>query len=529
MARRPTQTSFVQAFQSLKGEIKANYSAARSSRFRRRRNVPLQGAGADYHLSSEGDWLQVLEYARDMDRNDAVVGQIVDRAVANEIQDGIQLDPETGSEELDRELAARWEAWAGNPDECDAAGELTFHQMERLVSRQVKIDGDMMALPLESGALQLVEAHRCRTPKNTKRNVVHGVLLDPQRRRLEYWFTKDELDPSKQVQRVSEMAQYPVRDDDGNRMLFHVLNPKRVSQTRGVTALAPIFDLQGMFEDTNFAKLVAQQVLSCFVIFRMREDLGSLGGPPPLGASEETTHSDGSVKVIENLSPGLEITGAPGEKFDGFSPQIPNPEFFDHMKFILTLIGVNLGLPLVMVLLDAKETNFSGWRGAVDQARMGFRDNQANLIARFHRPVYRWKVRQWLSEQPEWERLAGVRDVFGHRWNPPSWPYIEPYKDAQADALRLDKNLTSPRRLQAERGREWKAVARELVEDRALLIRGALEQATGLEGEFPGCGVTWRDLAGVAGATQGTGDREQGTEDEDRGGRDEEEGRDGQG
>ena len=108
------------------------------------------------------------------------------------------------------------------------------------------------------------------------------------------------------------------------------------------------------------------------------------------------------------------------------------------MRLILTLIGINLGLPLVMVLMDASETNFSGWRGAVDQARLGFRQNQKRLINRFHKPVYLWKVRQWMAEDAALRRAAARSDVniFAHRWNPPTWPYIQPLQDATADLLR---------------------------------------------------------------------------------------------
>ena len=67
--------------------MRADYEAAkRSSRFqRRRRGVPTMGAGADYHYASESDYLWMQEAARDIYRNDVVVGQITDRAVVNTI------------------------------------------------------------------------------------------------------------------------------------------------------------------------------------------------------------------------------------------------------------------------------------------------------------------------------------------------------------------------------------------------------------------------------------------------------------
>src|SRR5690606_1416277 len=167
------------------------------------------------------------------------------------------------------------------------------------------------------------------------------------------------------------------------------------------------------------------------------------------------TYGEGSIEVtragvrqIEGVSPGMEVTGAPGEELQGFSPNVPNSEYFQQVKLILQIIGVNFGLPLCLVLMDGSETNFSGWRGAVDEARKGFIADQQNLMRRLRRPVYRWKVTHWIEDDPALRRLArrGKVDLFAHNWNLPTWSYIEPVADAEGDAVQLRNTLTSPRR-----------------------------------------------------------------------------------
>ena len=152
-------------------DLRADYNAAKSSRFRRTRaGVTGAGRAADYHYRLEPDFLRMLELSRDFQRNDVVVGQGVRRLVDNVIQDGITLDPQTGSENADTELGQRWTEWSRDRDRCDLAGELTFHAMERLVLQQTIVDGDIFVLPQRRGSLQLIEAHRVRTPRNTIRN-----------------------------------------------------------------------------------------------------------------------------------------------------------------------------------------------------------------------------------------------------------------------------------------------------------------------------------------------------------------------
>lgn len=81
-----------------------------------------------------------------------------------------------------------------------------------------------------------------------------------------------------------------------------------------------------------------------------------------------------------------------------------------------------------------------------------------------------------------------------NNWKRPSFAYIEPNKDAQADATQHEKYLSSFRRLSAARGRDWDEVAVEIIEDRAKIIRAAMTLEKDLKEEFEECGITWRDI-----------------------------------
>lgn len=250
---------------------------SRESRFvRRRTGLAPQGGGADYHYRNEESYYRDIEKARDMDRNDAIVGQTIDRAVANIVQGGFTLDTKTGDKKLDAELKARWSAFANDPDECDITGEFAFSDIENHVMRSVLLDGDIAALATAQGQLQLLEAHTIRATTKQS-NTFCGVTLNEYRKRMKFWILKDGPTPYRGIEISTPLD---VRDAEGNRQIFHVYNPKRTTQTRGITAFAPIFALAGMFEDINFAKLVQQQVVSCFAVFR-QQSFDPTGDTPP--------------------------------------------------------------------------------------------------------------------------------------------------------------------------------------------------------------------------------------------------------
>lgn len=500
MGRRSRETPVANLIQSF-GDLRNDYSATRPSKFRRTRTgLPSMGSGGDYHLRNDATWLKALEYARDMDRNDTIIGPLLDRAADSTIQDGLDPEPSTGDPKLNRDLADRWWEWSMDPEQADITGEMSFDAMEWHVFRQgFLVDGDMLPLLTKDGRIQLIEAHRCRKPTNTKLNVVNGVLLDEKRRRMEYWITKDDIDPNAPLKNVGDVTRVPARDPQGNRLVCHVYHPKRVTQTRGISALWPMMDPAGMFEDINFAAMIKQQISACFAIFH-EQALGSdpHGDSPQVGDRSTETMPGGGSRTLESIAPGMRIIGRPGERLQGFAPNVPGAEFFPHMKMILTQLSINLGLPLCVALLDASETNFSGFRGAVDQARLGFRRNQREMCAKFHRPVYLWKVRNWIEEDGALRRASQKRgvNIFSHTWKFPSWPYIDPYKDATADTVRLKGSHISPRRMQAERGREWRETVTEFVDDCALAIETAKKKAAEINQKYPddSVPVQWRDL-----------------------------------
>ena len=274
--------------------------------------------------------------------------------------------------------------------------------------------------------------------------------------------------------------------------------------TRGKTALAPIFIPAGMRDDIDFAMLVQRQVAACFAIFRERSfnPLNPAGDQGGQGYGKTTTEQnpDGSVSVIENLTPGLDVTGAIGEKLTGYTPDIAGGGYEFQLETTLKILGANLGLPLCLVLLDGSETNYSGWRGAVDEARKGFKANQRALIGRFHKPVYHfWLYHQLINDRDlrMWARRPEIK-IGNHKWNAPTWTYIEPVADAQGDVVRLGNSLISPRRLFAERGYEWSEVSREIVDDYAEAITYAKMRAIAINTAYPdGQPVHWRDLISI--------------------------------
>lgn len=502
MARRKPlaeiPASMHEALADLRENARSDYRGGKTSRFLPAMpGVDSQGSGADYHIRNDASYWRLLERARYYDREDGFVGQGLDRLTANVVQQGYTLDVNTPDDSLSADLKAHWNEWAADPRQVDYQGQCNWYELEALTFRHHIADHDCLLLPLKTGKLDLCESHRIRTPIG-RSDCLHGVELDSTNRALAYHVTAEAVEPLGRITKKTDFKRYPAGD------VFHYFRRRRKSQTRGVTALAPTCEIVGMNGDLLFATLVKAQVAACYAVFEETpENTPSGGKPVKTGAGTTITNADGTTTEQQGIVPGMRIRGAPGVKLSGFTPNVPNPEFFPFSTLLLTVIAINLGMPVQVLLLDATKTNFSGWRGALDQARTGFRLLQERHCEAIHKRVYEWKVRQWIHGDPilaaAFERHGNA--IFAHEWKPAGWNYVQPVDDANGDILGLGNGLFSHRRTFAKRGIDWKDEAPQIVGDRELLIMEALKAVGRIKAKYPDAEVNWRDLAPLPTAT----------------------------
>jgi lambda family phage portal protein len=473
------------------GDIYSQWGDSRESRLHRDRNLPSTGADADYRWRHDSAFYRQVEQARDMQNEDAVIGPSIRMSRRNVVgPNGFSLDPQTESKRFNQQVWERFTEYSNDKRECDVMGHRTFAQMCGLIYSQATVDGDIFPVGVESDGrikLQIWEADQIRTPSNKRNNdanakerVVLGVEINEFRQRMKiYAATRTGLTGTARDEDIAPIDVLHPRL--GIEQVFHVYSPSRSSQTRGASALYPAFSVADYFEDINFAKLVQSFVCSCIgFVEEVPKDDDEIERDKP---TTDTTDAEDPAaylglrdRIMEEIFPGARFKTKPGRKLVPFSPSTPNPEFFQHAKLMLQLIGINLGLPLVMLLMDASETNFSGWRGAVEEAKNGFIDNQTMMICCLLRPFYRL----WLATEIARGRItppANVSNPFRHEWRGRAWPYIEPLKDANAQSYRMRNLLGSPRRIHMEMSQDWETEIDHTVEDNSYAIFAALKEA----------------------------------------------------
>lgn len=492
-------------------ELKAEYRMTQPNRFR---SVSLGGnavgVDADLHCRNDSDFYRMMEYARHIEMNDRLVGPAVKRLCTNVLRKGgLQLNPKTGSKELDRRLKAKWIEWSTDRQLCDSRKRDTFRVQARNALRRIIVDGDIFPILRTEGFIQNVEAHRVRSPRtidnNRRKNpVIHGVETDPDTAAaLRYYFTRTNVRLNQTVERVADTIPRPAYHPDGTPSVLHCYFPERFSQTRGITLFNRFADDSSQTDDVLFAWLVREQVTSCITFLeetdpnapRNDDDDDELGdwrhNSLPGGEADEVT-----------MRPGKILRPRAGKQYKAFGPNLPGDNSMAHAMLHVSIMAVNLGVPVQVLMLDPTQTNFSGWKGSTNEAQELWHELGGDLADCYHSPVYRSKVREWIASDPELLALAiqeGV-NAFGHTWHPQQKDSIQPVEDATADEIRLKGCHTSPRQFQQQRfGREWSDLYEEIIDDYGDAIAAAIQRAQAINKQFtPDPPVQWRDLLPLA-------------------------------
>ncbi len=465
----------------------ARFDAAKpDNRFMRRRDG-LGGSG-DAHIPDHELW-RVREISRHMVLNDDLLGQAFTRLTDNIVQaHGCRYVPQTGDESLDEDLVAAWNEYAEDPLACDYYGERDLAAQAWLAFFQTMQCGDIFSLCVDDGTNQLIEADRCRTSNGGVVNHWLGLDFDGQGRVTHYNFQSE---PNTQfgIAVTGKNRQIAARDDEGLRQVCHLYDPRRITQHRGYPWITPLMIKSGMLDDLQFSTVVKAQSAAAHAVFFERE-AGTTGGPVRIGSRDTVTSptAGGSTDQVthETVRYGLATTLPAGVKAKLATGPIPNQEHFQHVQMIVRQIGASLNMPLEMMLLDASQTNYSGWRGAMDQARMSFvRLQRQIVVSKFYRPINR----QWLRRNvSRFGTVARAKHYDGtlykSRWAPPSWPYINPKEDAEAANVMVTTGQDSPRGIVAKRGGSYDDVIRETVADRSKALRLAITESQKIKAEL---------------------------------------------
>lgn len=447
--------------------VAARYDAAQTSHLNRRHWAQADNLAADAALSP-----MVRKTLRNRARYEAANGSYLAGMVSTLATDLVGTGPRlqldlgpNSSPEKTRAVELAVAEWALA---IDLAGKL------RILRHARCIDGEAFAITITNPKLQgvqldlrLVEADQVADPTATlDPAIVDGIRLDPAGNPDQYHV----------------LRYHPGSDSYGWTLagdwldaadVLHWYHATRPGQHRGVPEVTPALELFAMLRRYTLAVVTAAETAANLAAIIHTTSPGSDRGSADVDAWETVPMARGTIMSVPE---GWSATQMRAEQ--------PTGSFDATTRAILNEIARCLNLPFNVAALNSSSYNYSS--GRMDYQI--YHAHKRTLRADLERTVLDPVLTKWLDEAALVPGLipAGLPPVAEWNW---TWtwdgaPDVDPVKEAEADALRLDSNTTTLANICARTGQDWRQVLRQ----RAAEKQAALELGLAAEPTAPPAG-----------------------------------------
>lgn len=435
------------------------YDAVRKNRLNKTRD--RSGGSGDDTLDHDSLW-ELRETSRDLYRNNGLFKGLINTAVRNVIGCGWKLEHHP-------DVEAAWNDWIKKGN-CDARNKQAFWSMMRCGLRSQFIDGDHLYQKRENYSLMPIESDRLLSYSGAPPQLVNGIETDRNGAPRRYWIA----DYVKTRNEREGITYGYARESQGRFVdadrIVHQVDWERASHTRGVPVAASMIreldDLDSILVSTRVAARIA-----AMLSFVITKNQNAEAFAEAMANRDPNLQDDDALEPrIEDMQPGEIQYLNTGEDMKSVGSEHPSQHFEPFVRLMSRLIGVPLGIPLELVLLDSSLGNFSNMRGVLQQAHKSFEDIQEFSVTPVLDDVFMW----WSRWQVESGELPAARfNKQMAKWIPPGWPYIEPSKDVAADAESVKLRTNSRTRIAARRGEDINEIMDELErEEKELERRG---------------------------------------------------------
>ena len=383
--------------------------------------------------------------------------RMVQSLADNMVGAGIKAKARSGSSILNAALHRAFDAFS---DQLDWSGQGDFYAMQRAVMQDMVIHGEALLMWRSSpnGIPQLQRLH----PEQLDRSITR-VVSDATRivQGVEFQATDGKpvayhVRPNAPGDQLAGMALPVVRLPASS--IIHVFRPLLPGQVRGLSWLAPVLLAGHEIDQLLDALLVRAKVSALHTGFIYNADASS-----PYSGQKE-----GDVLTV-GMEPGT-LVNLPSNKRIEFSAPPDSGNAPQLAVAILRTMAAGVGLTYEQLTGDYSMVTYSSARAATLEFRRFCEAVQHHVM------VFQFCRRVW-TEFMRWQVLSGTvsasafadpsKGLQSAKWLPPSWPWVDPLKDANAAIREMEANLRSRSEVIAERGYDAEEVDAEIAADRS--------------------------------------------------------------
>lgn len=461
---KPIKKLFAPLINSFKGRNnQANfYDGGRFTRA----NRDFINANSDFETTASGDRDTLRARARWLHENNPILSNI-DNAIADyTIGSGIKFQLKTQSEDLNKEIEQSWD-WG--KDELDITGRDEFSHICNVALKQRLMDGEIaFYLPFikEFGVpklrLQAIEVDRFALGNlQTKEGMFFdGIETNAYGRPIRYHFEND-LFRQANISNHKVQSSVSLKAED---VLYYYKRDNRFSQYRGISEYKQvIIDLK------NFSAYIRATIESA----RSRANIAYI-------LKQENLDNRFKLDKVTN-DPMIEINGIfvkrlrENEKLEILDPKNTNDTYKDFISSVIRLIATGRKVSYELAFRDYSTVNYSSARMSLLQDYKIFDKEFSHFSNYFYIPIFmRWleiecmkgafknlTYSQFLHQKQHIQKSIKLY--------PPRRDWVDPYKDANADALMLENCTSTLEQIYARRGEDYEDALKQIAKEQELM------------------------------------------------------------
>lgn len=365
-------------------------------------------------------------------------------------------------------------------DDISVCGQLTRSQAESLMLERMIVDGEALAIIHRNTGdfdikIQIIDSDHLDENYNdyffaTGNRVVGGVEIDSLGKPVAYHIFK--YNPSDAIMGGSrERIRYDAKD------IIHLYEKERTSATRGYSWLCPAIEKLHQLDKYTEAVLVSARIGAS----KSRYFIQTSDNADPYADADEV---DDEGHVTLAFSPGVvEVMPKGWDVKDSDLSTTSQDSLDGFQKALLRGIAVGLGVSYHLLASDLSDVNYSSARFGALTDHEFYKSVQSLIIQHFTKRLYR----EWLQIQLLTNKLglnipiSKYQKFANARYTAKAFASIDAIKDANADKLEYEMNLTSLSELCERRGKNLSEVLQQRQKDNDLLKKYGITDQQALD------------------------------------------------
>ena len=467
---------------------------------------------------------RVVARTRDLYRNDGwahggIVGRILDAAIGADFHpipkpNWLPLSKynkafdAVWAAEFAKWVRAEWSLWADDVNfHSDASRTLTMTQQLYLAFTHYLVDGEALGMMLWTpervglGAARYSTSHQVIDPDRLSNPFqmvdTHdrrgGVQVDDAGAPLGFHVRRKHQNDWYDAVESMEWDYFPRETPWGRPIVLHFFDRERADQHRGVsllTSMLPRFKMLAKYDQVSLQAAVLRTVVGFFV--KSAYDPAQTAAALDVAGEGVDGPRDVWMGMLEDRvnwhkKHGLSLGGvrmpmlAPGDSIETASGGNHADDFAAFQRAFLQNAAAGTGQSYEEVTGNFEHTNYSSFRGAMEQSWRTLKRRRDSFTPRYATPLYS----AWLEEALDGHLkdllprnappFAEMRTAYSRAlWIGPGRGVVDPVKEPQGAVLQLDAGLTTLEQTTKDiSGRYWLDVLDErAVEEAEMKKRG---------------------------------------------------------